>query len=67
VLLSERGDQACTLFGIIQPGETLLVWAMSKDIGQGGYNCGFDGPIWNNDKRDPAVLFDAQGRVVDRR
>jgi hypothetical protein len=67
LLLSERGEQRCPLGGIIQPGETLRIWAMSEDANQGGFNCGFDANIWNNSKSDPAVLYDATGREVDRK
>jgi hypothetical protein len=67
LLRSEKGSQDCPLGGTIQPGETLSVWAQTKDGDKGGFNCGFDGPIWNNDESDPAVLFDAAGREVDRK
>ena len=67
LLLSEKGEQKCPLGGVIQPGETLRIWAMAEDADKGGYNCGFDGPIWNNDEPDPAVLYDATGREVDRK
>ncbi|MFB0535381.1 MAG: lamin tail domain-containing protein, partial [Anaerolineae bacterium] len=66
-LLSEKGPQDCPLGGTIQPGETLRVWAMTEDADKGGYNCGFDTNIWNNDEVDPAVLYDATGREVDRK
>lgn len=67
LLFSERGPQDCPLGGVIQPGETLRIWAMSEDKDKGGYNCGHDGPIWRNDKSDPAVLYDATGQEVDRK
>lgn len=66
VLVSERGNQACSLGGIIGPGETLRIWALAEDAGQGGYNCGFGSPIWNNSKSDPAVLYNAAGQEVSR-
>ncbi len=66
LLLSERGEQKCPLGGVIQPGETLRIWAMSEDVDNGGYNCGHGRPIWNNKERDPAVLYDATGQEVDR-
>jgi len=66
VLLSEKGEQACALSGVIGPGETLRIWAMAADQGQAGYNCSFDNNIWNNSKSDPAVLQDAAGQQVDR-
>ncbi len=66
-LLSELGHQDCRLDGVIGPGETLRIWALAEDAGQGGYNCGFGGPIWNNSKTDPAVLFNAAGQEVSRK
>jgi hypothetical protein len=65
-LLSEKGNQACPLSGTIAPGETLRVWALSADAGQGGFNCAFDANIWNNGESDPAVLYDSVGREVSR-
>ena len=65
-LVSEKGNQACPLSGTIAPGETLRVWALSADSGQGGFNCGFDANIWNNGEADPAVLYDLVGREVSR-
>jgi len=67
VLLSERGGQACGLGGVIDAGQTLRIWAMTKDADKGGYNCGFGTNIWNNSKSDPAVLFNAAGQEVSRR
>jgi micrococcal nuclease len=66
-LLSEKGNQDCPLNGIIEPGQTLRVWALSADAAQAGFNCGFGRNIWNNSERDPAVLFDASGGEVSRR
>jgi hypothetical protein len=66
ILQSEKGKQDCPLAGTIGPGATLTVWARSEDLGQGGFNCGYSGNIWNNDETDPAVLFDASGVEVDR-
>ncbi len=63
-LVSENGNQVCYLAGVIQPGETLRVW--TRNPNGGGYNCGFEGNIWNNDKPDPAALYDAQGVLVSR-
>ena len=67
LLLSERGEQKCPLGGVIQPGETLRIWAMSEDADKGGFNCGHGQPMWRNDKPDPAVLYDATGQEVDRK
>lgn len=66
LLVSEKGNQTCTLGGVIQPGATLRVWALASDTGQGGFNCGFGNPIWNNSDPDPAVLYDSSGNLVDR-
>jgi micrococcal nuclease len=63
VLLSERGNQSCTLGGAIQPGETLRVWATK---GEPGFSCGFTSNIWSNSEPDPAVLYNPQGKVVSR-
>ena len=65
-LLSERGNQDCTLGGSIELGQTLRIWAMSEDAGQGGFNCGFGSNIWNNSESDAAILFDPSGAVISR-
>lgn len=65
-LVSETGSQSCPLGGIIGPGQTLRIWALAEDAANGGYNCGFGGPIWNNSEPDPAVLYDANGNEVSR-
>lgn len=66
VLRSEKGSQDCALGGVIEAGATLRVWAMAEDAGRGGFNCGFDGNIWNNNDPDPAVLIGPDGAEVDR-
>ena len=63
-LVSETGNQSCTLAGTIEPGAVLRIFAQAS--GDPGYNCGFRGNIWNNSKSDPAVLYDAQGKEVSR-
>jgi hypothetical protein len=65
-LLSERGNQDCTLGGSIELGQTLRIWAMSEDAGQGGFNCGFGSNIWTNSESDPAILFDPNGAAISR-
>jgi endonuclease YncB( thermonuclease family) len=67
VLRSERGMQDCYLAGVIGAGEVWRIWAMAVDAPQGGYNCGFSGPIWSNNEPDPAVLIDPTGVEVARR
>jgi endonuclease YncB( thermonuclease family) len=65
-LRSEKGEQDCKLSGIIEPGQTLRIWARQEDAGQDGFNCGYERNIWNNDETDPAVLFDTQMIEIDR-
>jgi len=66
VLVSEKGDQRCTLGGVLNPDEELRIWAMAEGAGQGGYNCGFGSSIWNNSEPDPAALYDNAGQLVAR-
>lgn len=63
ILRSERGMQDCALRGMLEAGATLVISAMGQ---QAGFNCGFDGNIWNNSERDPAVLIAPGGVEVDR-
>lgn len=62
-LLSEKGNQACALGGILNAGASLTISAMGTVA---GYNCGFGNNIWNNSERDPAALIAPDGTVVDR-
>jgi micrococcal nuclease len=66
VLISEKGNQACGLGGVLEAGQSLRIWAMAEDAGMGGYNCGFGTNIWNNSESDPAALYDAAGNLVSR-
>ena len=66
VLISEKGDQRCSLGGVIEASAILRVWALASDSGQGGFNCGFGRNIWNNSEPDPAALYDNSGNLVDR-
>lgn len=66
VLESEKGEQKCDLHGLLEPGATLRIWALEKNLIEGGFNCGFKKNIWNNDDKDDAVLYDAQGVEVSR-
>lgn len=67
ILRSEKGSQDCPLSGVIQPGDIWRIWARAEASGQGGFNCGFDAPIWNNNESDPAVLINSSGQEVSRR
>ncbi len=62
-LVSETGNQSCTLRGVLQPNEVLRVWA---GRGTPGLSCRFPINIWNDNQADPAVLYDAQGQEVSR-
>lgn len=62
-LVSERGNQRCGLSGILEPGQTLRIWAGTNST---GFSCGFGNNIWNNSESDPAVLLDPQGQEADR-
>lgn len=62
-LVSETGDQSCTLRGVLQPNEVLRVWARE---GTPGLSCGFSINIWNDNQADPAVLYNPQGEEISR-
>lgn len=62
-LVSVTGNQSCPLRGVIGPNEVLRVWSGNGDS---GLSCGFAFNIWNDNRADPAVLFDAQGREISR-
>jgi hypothetical protein len=51
---------------LLQPGETLQVWALATDAGRGGYNCGCDEPFWSRREPERVFLYDADGELVDR-
>ena len=66
-LRSEKGPQDCPLRGVLGAGQSLRIWAMSEDAGQGGFNCQFGKEIWNNSEPDAAVLINPEGAEVSRR
>lgn len=63
-IVSEKGNQACWLAGVINAGESLRVWS-NNPTGE-GFSCNLDGNIWNNEELDPAVLYNAAGLEVSR-
>ena len=63
VLVSETGNQACKLRGILEPKQVLRIWAAK---GQVGLSCEFKNPIWLDQELDPAVLYNAKGEEVSR-
>lgn len=65
--LTLNGNQACGLSGVLPANGVVRIWALAEDEANGGINCGYDGPIWNNSESDPAALYDAGGNLVDRR
>ncbi len=65
-LVSELDDQECFLAGVVQPDETLRIWALIVNADQGGINCGYDQEIWHDIEPDAALLFNIHGQEVDR-
>ena len=63
-LVSEKGNQACGLSGVIVSSATLRVW--SNNPNGEGYNCNYGSEIWNNSELDPAVLYNNQRQEVAR-
>ncbi len=66
-LLSEKDGQKCNLAGTIEPGQTLRIWALATQAAQGGYNCGFGQPVWDDQQPDFAILFNDIGVEVARK
>lgn len=65
-LVSEIGEQACPLRGILQPKQVLRIWAGVGPTGSTGINCEFKNNIWLDQEPDPAVLYNAKGQEVSR-
>ena len=61
-IVSEKGNQVCSLAGVIQSGQILQVWTDNPN--GDGYNCGIGNNIWNDNESDPAALYNAQGLQV---
>jgi hypothetical protein len=66
VLVSDLGEESCSLSGVLQPGEGILIWALAADAAEDGYNCGFESEIWDDEAVDTAILYDADGNLVDQ-
>lgn len=62
-LVSELGNQSCALRGTLEPNEILRIWARR---GNPGFDCRFSNDIWNDNRVDPAVLYNAQGEEMSR-
>lgn len=64
-LVSEKGNQICWLYGIIEPNQVIRIWTDNPDAE--GINCRYGRNIWNNDEIDPAVLYNDRSQEIDRR
>src|SRR5688572_12805497 len=62
-LVSETGNQSCTLRGTLDLNEVLRIWARR---GNPGFDCQFPNDIWRDNVADPAVLYNPQGEEVSR-
>ena len=62
-LVSERGDESCTLRGTLEPDEIRRIWARRGDP---GFDCRLGREIWQDDEADPAVLYNPDGEDVSR-
>lgn len=62
-LVSQTGNQSCTLNGILQPDEVLRVWS---GLGATGFSCEFSFHIWNDNTRDRALLYNTEGEEVSQ-
>lgn len=62
-LVSEMGNQSCTLRGTLVSNEVLRIWSRR---GEPGFDCRLGINIWNDDTPDPAVLYNPQGEEVSR-
>jgi hypothetical protein len=62
-LVSENGDESCTLSGTLQPSEVLRIWSRRGDP---GFDCRLGRAMWSDNAADPAVLYNAQGEEVSR-
>ena len=66
-VLSENGGESCLLEGVLPEGGTLRIWSRSADAAQGGFNCGYDSGIWEDQAEDAAILYNAAGQMVYQR
>lgn len=62
-LVSELGNQSCALRGTLEPDEILRIWSRR---GNPGFDCRLANDIWNDNRVDPAVLYNAEGEEVSR-
>ena len=62
-LVSETGEESCTLRGTLEPDEARRIWARRGDP---GFDCRLGREIWIDEEADPAVLFNPEGEEVSR-
>ena len=62
-LVSENGNESCTLRGTLEPGDVRRIWARRGDP---GFDCRLGREIWIDDGTDPAVLYNPDGEEVSR-
>jgi len=65
LLVSETGNQACALEGVLRSGQRLRVWS-TVSMDHPGFSCDFPKNIWKNNEADPAVLYNPDGQEVSR-
>jgi hypothetical protein len=51
---------------VLEPGETVLVYTNEVHPETGGFSFGSEVPLWDNDKSNTAVLYDATGQEISR-
>lgn len=63
-----KGQQGKPALCILYPGQTILVFTDEVHCSSGGFSFNYgSGNIWNNEKPDTAVLYNARGEEVSRR
>jgi hypothetical protein len=62
-LVSETGNESCSLRGTLAPNEILRIWARR---GNPGFDCRLGREIWRDTEPDPAVLYNPQGQEISR-
>jgi hypothetical protein len=65
-LRAESSGEECLLEGELAPGQASRFWMLAADEERGGYNCGKESEIFN-DNGDTAILYNAEGAEVARK
>jgi len=67
VLASENSGTSCDLPPVeLAPYQILRVWTREEDAGPNDASCGLDDEMWSDTEPDTAVLYDGEGREIDR-